>query len=73
VGDATVIEGPVPAFVRDLKVQPGADIGVHGSIGLARSLLASNLVDELRLVISPVVAAADEDSSPTGRLARWNC
>lgn len=54
--NATVIEGSVPEFVRDLKEQPGADVGVHGSIELARSLLHSGLVDELRLVIAPAVA-----------------
>jgi dihydrofolate reductase len=53
--NSTVIEGPVPEFVRNLKRQPGADIGVHGSIELARSLVESRLVDELRLVIAPVV------------------
>jgi dihydrofolate reductase len=56
--NTTVIDGSVPAFVRNLKSQPGADIGVHGSIELARSLLESGLVDELHLVIAPVLARA---------------
>jgi len=42
-------------FVADLKRQPGRDIGVHGSISLAQSLLKASLVDELRLVIAPAV------------------
>lgn len=54
----TVVDGSVPDFVRDLKEQPGGDIGVHGSIELARSLFAAGLVDELRLVIAPAVAGA---------------
>jgi dihydrofolate reductase len=54
--NTTVIDEPVPQFVRRLKEQPGADIGVHGSIRLARSLFESGLVDELRLVIAPAVA-----------------
>jgi dihydrofolate reductase len=33
----------------------GGDIGIHGSIELARSLLRAGLVDELRLVVAPVV------------------
>lgn len=51
----TIMDGSVPEFVRDLKEQPGSDIGVHGSIELGRSLLEHGLVDELRLVIAPTV------------------
>jgi dihydrofolate reductase len=54
--DATAIEGDLLEFVRDLTVQPGRDIGVHASISLAQSLLAAGVVDELRLVVAPVVA-----------------
>ncbi len=50
---AEPIDGPVTDFVRELKGRPGADIGVHGSIALAQSLLTAGLVDELRLVIAP--------------------
>lgn len=53
---ATVMEGSVPEFVSDLKAQAGGDIGVHGSIKLARCLCEADLVDELRLVIAPAVA-----------------
>lgn len=42
--------------VARLKAQPGGDIGVHGSITLAQSLLAAGLVDELRLVVVPTIA-----------------
>ncbi|WP_328471473.1 dihydrofolate reductase family protein [Actinoplanes sp. NBC_00393] len=51
----TVVAEPAAKYVRDLKEQPGGDIGVHGSIRLARSLLAADVVDELRLVIAPTV------------------
>lgn len=53
---ASTIEGPLGGFVRDLKAQSGSDIGVHGSISVAQSLLQAGLVDELHLVIAPVVA-----------------
>jgi dihydrofolate reductase len=53
--NATVIEGGLVDFVRDLKQQGGGDIGVHASISVAQSLLAADLVDELRLVFAPVV------------------
>lgn len=42
--------------VRELKQQPGGDIGIHGSIDLARSLLRAGLVDELRLVVAATLA-----------------
>lgn len=53
---STVVDGSMAAFVRDLKGRSGGDIGVHGSISLAQSLLQEGLVDELKLVVSPVVA-----------------
>jgi dihydrofolate reductase len=53
--NSSVIEGDVVTFVRDLKQQPGGDIGVHGSIATAQSLLAGGIVDELRLIVAPTV------------------
>jgi len=50
-----VIDGDLPEFVSELKRQSGGDIGVHGSIALAQSLLEAGMVDELRLVIAPAV------------------
>ena len=49
------IDGDLADFVRDLKTQPGGDIGVHGSISITRALLAAGLLDELRFVIVPTV------------------
>jgi dihydrofolate reductase len=51
----SVVGDGLAQFVADLKRQPGGDIGVHGSISLAQSLLAESLVDELRLVIAPAI------------------
>jgi dihydrofolate reductase len=47
------VNGPLEDVVRDLTARPGGDIGVHGSITLAQSLLEADLVDELRLVVGP--------------------
>ncbi|WP_246572774.1 dihydrofolate reductase family protein [Kineosporia corallincola] len=44
--------------VRQLKARSGGDIGVHGSIRLAQSLLSAGLVNELRLVIAPSLAGS---------------
>src|ERR1700682_5884233 len=52
-GNATVLDGGLVEFVRDLKQQRGGDIGVHASISVAQALLAADVVDELRLVIAP--------------------
>jgi dihydrofolate reductase len=53
--NTTVIHGGLAEFVSDLKLRPGSDIGIHGSIALTQSLLERDLVDELRLVIAPAV------------------
>jgi dihydrofolate reductase len=54
--NATVIDGELVEFVRDLKQQRGGDVGVHASISVAQVLLAADVVDELRLVIAPRIA-----------------
>ena len=54
--NATVVDGDLVEFVRDLKQQHGGDVGVHASISVAQALLAGGVVDELRVVIAPKVA-----------------
>lgn len=56
--NSSVIEGDLVEFVKDLKTQPGGDIGIHGSISVTQALLAAGLVDELQLVIVPTIAPA---------------
>lgn len=56
--NAEAVGGPLEDLVRDLKGRPGGDIGVHGSIQLAQSLLAAGLVDELQLVVGPAVGCS---------------
>ncbi|KNX38529.1 dihydrofolate reductase family protein [Luteipulveratus halotolerans] len=52
-----VVDGPPTDFVARLKQGAVGDIGVHGSITLARSLIAAGLVDELQLAVGPVLDA----------------
>jgi dihydrofolate reductase len=56
--NSEAVEGPVEDLVRDLKARPGGDIGIHGSIELAQSLLEAGLVDELQLVVGPAFGFA---------------
>jgi dihydrofolate reductase len=53
--DTTVLSGDVEAAVRDLKAKPGGDLQVHGSGALIRWLLDVDLVDEITLLVVPVV------------------
>jgi len=50
------VSQPAAPFVADLKRQPGGDIGIHGSLSLARDLLAAHLVDDIRLVLASNLA-----------------
>jgi dihydrofolate reductase len=56
--NTTVVNGELVQFVRDLKNQPGGNIGVHASISVAQALLAAGLVDELSLVIAPTIVGS---------------
>ena len=49
------IDGDVEAKVRELKAQPGRDLLLQGSGALLRWLLERDLVDELHLLIHPVI------------------
>jgi dihydrofolate reductase len=53
--NTTVLSGDVAAAVEELKAEPGGELQVHGSGALIRSLLAVELVDEMNLLIVPVV------------------
>lgn len=57
-GPATVLRGDVLKEVEALKGRDGGELQVHGSGSLAGSLLAAGLVDELRLVVAPVIVGA---------------
>jgi dihydrofolate reductase len=53
--DTTVLSGDLAAAVRELKAEPGGELQVHGSGTLLRWLLGNDLVDEMTLLIVPVV------------------
>ena len=53
--NSTLLEGDVPAAVAGLKEEDGPELQVHGSADLIQTLLEHDLVDELSLLIFPVV------------------
>jgi dihydrofolate reductase len=53
--NSTPLVGDVPTAVPELKGGDGGPILVHGSATLVRTLLAHDLVDELRLLVFPVL------------------
>jgi dihydrofolate reductase len=53
--DTTVLSGDLAAAIDELKAKPGGELQVHGSGVLTRWLLEHELVDEINLLIVPVV------------------
>lgn len=53
--DSTVLPGDLAAAIGELKAMQGGELQVHGSGALIRWLLENDLVDEMTLLIIPVV------------------
>jgi dihydrofolate reductase len=53
--NSTLLKGDAADSVAMLKKQPGKDLVILGSGELVRSLMRSNLVDELTLLIHPLI------------------
>jgi class 3 adenylate cyclase/dihydrofolate reductase len=53
--NTTIISGDPVKEISDLKGQPGGDIVIHGSADLVNSLLPHDVIDELRLMVFPVL------------------
>jgi dihydrofolate reductase len=54
--NSRLLRGDIGAAVRALKAEGGKDLHVIGSPGLVQTLMALGLLDELRLMIDPLVA-----------------
>ena len=53
--NSTLIEGDVVEELAKIKQQPGKDIAMSGSVTLIGSLLGAGMLDELSLLVSPIV------------------
>lgn len=71
--NSSLIEGDLDGFVRELKARPGGTIAVMGGMSLVSQLLLAGLVDELTLIMHPVIAGKGrrlfDANTPTTRLA----
>lgn len=65
--NSSIITGDVAAGIARLKEQPGRDIAMSGSASLVEWLLDAGLLDELRLLVYPIVLGAGRRLFGTGR------
>ncbi|MDN3904948.1 dihydrofolate reductase family protein [Arthrobacter sp. YD2] len=74
--NSSLIDGDLEDFVADLRTTEGGTIGVQGSISVVRQLLFAGLLDELTLMVHPVVAGSGQrlfrPEDPTTRLELKN-
>ena len=70
--NSTLINGDVRAALTTLKSQPGKNLSITGSGTLVRSLLRDGLLDELHLLVHPIVVGKGkrlfQDSAALKRL-----
>src|SRR3954471_19201844 len=54
-GNTRVLDGDLPSAVGKVRDDTDGDVVVHGSAQLVQGLIANDLVDELRLMVFPIV------------------
>ena len=64
--NSTLISGNVTEELTNLKQQPGKNIGMTGSGTLVHSLLRDGLLDELHLLLHPIVVGSGKRLFPDG-------
>jgi dihydrofolate reductase len=67
VAGTQIIGRDLAAELTKLKQPPGRDIAILGSSSLTVSLMQLGLVDEVRIMVSPVVLGYQPAASPAGR------
>jgi dihydrofolate reductase len=68
--NSTLIGDNVAEEISRLKEQPGKDISISGSPTLVRSLLEEDLLDELRLMVHPIVVGSGKRLFEDGEIRR---
>jgi dihydrofolate reductase len=58
--NSTLVSGDVVETVEALKRQPGGNIQIYGSPTLVRSLLRDGMLDELDLLVHPIVVGGGQ-------------
>ena len=53
--ESTIIKGNVVEEITRLKHQPGKDIIIDGSASLVQSLMGTDLIDEYRFLVQPII------------------
>jgi dihydrofolate reductase len=64
--NSTLLQGDLAQGINALKAKPGKSIGMSGSATLVRSLLEQGLLDELRLLVHPLVVGKGAKLFPDG-------
>jgi dihydrofolate reductase len=73
--NTTVLNGDLPAAIARIDEERDGEVVVHGSAQLVQGLIAGDLLDELRLMVFPVVLGSGKrlfgasDDKKTMRLA----
>jgi dihydrofolate reductase len=70
-GPTSIIRGAdLTSAVNALRDRPGGDVNVWGSSQLVRSLMAADLIDEMNLMIEPIVLGGGKSIFPGDGEAR---
>lgn len=56
--NSILVKGDAPAEVEKLKREPGGDLFIFGSADLSADLFQHGLIDEIRIIVNPVVLGA---------------
>jgi dihydrofolate reductase len=68
--NSALLVGDVLSAVAELKRQDGPQIQVHGSAGLLQTLLGTDLIDRIQIMVFPVVIGKGKRLFGTGAVPR---